>query len=622
EEVQVLPKIDQLETISKIDLSNSTVRSSQDVLQRVPGLFIGQHAGGGKAEQIFLRGFDIDHGTDLLITVDGMPVNMVSHSHGQGYADLHFVIPETIEGIQFGKGSYDAEKGNFATAGHVNYQLQSKLDKGLVKVEAGMFNHRRIVAMSPIISKERTNLYLASEYRMFDGPFEFEQNFQRFNVLARLQHQTASGSIWRFTASHFTSDWYASGQIPVRAVENGLIDRFGAIDPTEGGQTSRSNVQVHHLVSPTPKTVLSSQVYATDYRFRLHSNFTFFLNDSINGDRIRQKERRQLIGGQSEFKWGFDGNWSGELKAGISFRYDRSNDNELAEMFNRTDLKTAIQRGDVEESNYAGYTQLFISKGKFSFVPGLRFDLFRFGYRDQLTEPSIFQDEYVSQLSPKLNVTFQASKNTQIYLKTGSGFHSNDSRLVLQQEVSNSLPASVNGDLGLSLKPTKNMFISVAVWTLFLEQEFVYVGDAGIVEPSGKTFRRGIDFSLRYQVKDWIRLQSDVNYTLANSVDEPEGEDYIPLAPDFTMLHTLWLGKENQLNGMVQFRHLGDRAANEDNSIVANGYSIVDVSVNYPLKRWTLGLDVQNVLDTEWEEAQFATESRLSSENESVEEIH
>ncbi|MBX2817786.1 MAG: TonB-dependent receptor, partial [Saprospiraceae bacterium] len=371
--------------ISRIDLAKAPVNSSQEVLRKVPGLFIGQHAGGGKAEQIFLRGFDIDHGTDISISVDGLPVNMVSHAHGQGYADLHFVIPETIEKIDFGKGPYNADRGNFATAGYVDFRLKEKVDESFIGLEAGQFNTFRNSALLNILNTENHSLYVAGEYLVSDGPFESPQDFRRTNIM--LKHTTRFENLDKLSVllSRFDSKWNASGQIPVRAVESGMINRFGAIDDTEGGKTSRTNVAFSYDKALSDHTLIKNRIWYSRYEFLLYSNFTFFLEDPINGDQIRQREKRDLFGVESELNHSFPfGSGLALVQAGIGLRNDLSRDNELARTLNRTDVLEPIQRGNIDEVNFYTYANLELEFGKWMINPGLRLDQLNFQYEDAL----------------------------------------------------------------------------------------------------------------------------------------------------------------------------------------------------------------------------------------------
>ncbi len=623
EEVVISPRLDALHIITDIDIQTQPVNSSQDILRKVPGLFIGQHAGGGKAEQIFLRGFDIDHGTDISITVDGLPVNMVSHAHGQGYADLHFAIPETIQKIDFGKGPYYQDKGNFTTAGYVDFITKEKLDNSSIKLEVGQFDTYRILGMLNLAKGKKHNAYIATEYLSSDGYFESPQNFSRINLMGKYTGNLSPKDKLGITLSHFDSKWDASGQIPQRAVDSGLITRFGAIDDTEGGTTSRSNLLVSHHKFINNNASIKSTAYISQYDFELYSNFTFFLGDSLNGDQIKQKENRMIYGFNSEYFQSFSkGNISGNWQAGISLRNDQSKDNELSYTANRRETLEQIQFGGINETNIGAYLGTTVDINQWTFNPSVRVDYFDFQYNDQLVTAYETQNQSRAIISPKFNILYNPSRHLQLYLKTGRGFHSNDSRVVLAENGRQILPAAYGLDLGYIWKPTPKMLLNMAYWHLFLEQEFVYVGDAGIVEPSGKTRRQGLDFSFRYQALPWLFWNLDANYTLARSVDESKGENYIPLAPDFTLVSSLNLMFESGIYGSLNVRHLANRPANEDNSIVAEGYTITDLNVGYQWKKVSFGVQIQNLFNTEWNETQFATESRLSFETEPVEEIH
>ncbi|MCH2033052.1 MAG: TonB-dependent receptor [Tenacibaculum sp.] len=623
EEVVLAPRVDILNLITDIDIQTNPVNSSQDILNKVPGLFIGQHAGGGKAEQIFLRGFDIDHGTDINLSVDGLPVNMVSHAHGQGYSDLHFVIPETVDKIDFGKGSYYEDKGNFATAGYVQFQTKERLDKSSIKLEGGQFDTFRLLGMFNVLNEAKHNAYISTEYLATDGAFESPQNFSRINVFGKYTGYLNPTDKLGVTLSHFTSKWDASGQIPQRAVDSGLITRFGAIDDTEGGNTSRSNILINYDKMISDSETLKSFGYISKYDFELFSNFTFFLEDPVNGDQIKQKEDRTIFGVSSEYKKVFSGDkFNGYWNAGISLRNDRSFSNELSRTLNRRQTLQRIQFGDINETNLGGFIGSTIEFGKWTFNPSVRLDYFNFQYNDALQTQYETQKESKAIVSPKFNVIYDYSDNLQFYVKTGKGFHSNDTRVVVAEEGREILPATYGFDTGLVWKPTSKMFFNLAYWYLYVEQEFVYVGDAGIVEPSGETRRQGIDVSYRYQPLSWLYWSVDANYTKARSINDPEGQNFIPLAPDFTLVSGLNINFKDGFYGGINVRHIDDRPASEDNSIVAEGYTVADLNMGYRWKDVSFGVQVQNLFDVDWNETQFATESRLQNEVNPVEEIH
>lgn len=624
DEMVIREELNPVSTITRLDLNVTPVNSSQEVLRKVPGLFIGQHAGGGKAEQIFLRGFDVDHGTDVAIGVDGMPVNMVSHAHGQGYSDLHFVIPETVNKIDFGKGAYYASEGDFNTAGYVNFKTKDYIDESSVSLALGQFNTLRTVGLFDLLGNTKNqNAYMAMEYIATDGPFDSPQNFNRLNLFGKYVMYSPENDKLTLTASHFTSRWDASGQIPQREVDNGNITRFGAIDDTEGGETSRTNLNATYDKYITDNTTLKANAYYSQYAFELYSNFTFFLEDPVNGDQIKQKEDRQIFGANAAINYStFLGGTELNLTSGFGLRHDIVDDVELSRTLNRTTTLENIQLGDINQTNIDAFVKADFEFGKFRIAPALRLDYFKFMYNDALQTNYETKSETKTIVSPKLNFYYNAKDNLQLYLKSGLGFHSNDARVVVANNGKDILPRSFGADLGTIWKPFPKLVVNSALWYLFLEQEFVYVGDAGIVEPSGKTRRYGLDLGLRYQINDWLFLDSDATYTHARSIDEPNGEDYIPLAPDFTFTGGLSIDNLNGFSGGLRFRYLNDRPANEDNSIVAEGYTVTDFNLNYRMKNITLGVMVENLFDVDWNETQFATESRLQNEVDSVEEIH
>jgi TonB-dependent Receptor Plug Domain/CarboxypepD_reg-like domain len=620
-EVVVRSGIQTTPTFTKIDVLTNPVNSSQEILRKVPGLFIGQHAGGGKAEQLFLRGFDVDHGTDVALSVDGMPINMVSHAHGQGYSDLHFIIPETVDKIDFGKGPYQANQGNFATAGYVRFQTKEQLESSSVSFEAGQFNTMRWVGLFSILENNpKQNAYLATEYILTDGPFESPQNFNRINLFGKYSVQPDPSSKITLQASRFSSRWDASGQIPNRLVANGTISRFGAVDDTEGGTTARTHLILSHQKSFDDSGFVKSTVFYSNYDFTLFSNFTFFLNDPINGDQIKQKETRNVYGASTEWNQKvFLPNKVLSLQSGLGFRADAVEGSELSHTVNRQEVLENIQLGNIQESNVYGYINTELQIQKLKIAPAIRLDYFTFNYQDALASQYETLQTTAFKVSPKLQVSYSQSSTHELFIKSGLGFHTNDSRVVLQE--SNEVVPSVFGvDVGNVWKPLKNLIVHSALWSLYSEQEFVYVGDEGIVEPSGASKRYGFDFGFRYQIGNYLFLDFDGNYAFARS--GPDFEDYIPLAPKWSSTGGITLKAYKGFSSSIKYRYLGDRAANETNTIVAQGYFVTDCSVNYTFKKFNVGVILENILNTEWNETQFLTTSRLQNEPQPVEEIH
>ncbi len=618
---------DPYRAISKIDIRLRGINNSQEVLRMVPGLFIGQHAGGGKAEQIFLRGFDLDHGTDISISVDGMPVNMVSHAHGQGYADLHFLIPELIQQVNFRKGSYYAEKGNFNTTGFVDFSTYDRLQKSMVKLEAGQYNTFRMLGMFDLLSEKQKekdqSAYIASEYMYTDGYFQHPQAFNRFNLFGKYHGRIDKHNMLSLSGSIFSSNWNASGQIPDRAVREGLVKFYGAIDPNEGGKTSRTNANTLLITTLNNGDFFRNQVYFSDYHFQLYSNFTFYKIDTVNGDQIRQKERRGI--------WGYNGSYhrqtnlgSAVLRSelGVQYRMDQTRGTELSRTKDRINTTASLELGDIFESNLSFYASETITlSSKFNINAGLRYDIFRNRYHDALATGQT-GNAGAATLSPKLSFNYRPNDKVQFYLSNGKGFHSNDTRVVVPENGLNILPPSYGSDLGMLIKPIKNLLFQTALWYLWLDQEFVYVGDEAIIEPGGRTKRYGMDIMLRYQPLKRIYIDLDVNYSHGRAVDNPKGSDLLPLAPKITSIGGLTYKSVSGFSASLRYRYMSDRPANADNSLVAKGYFIKDAFLNYTKKKYEIGISVQNLFNEKWKETQFDTESRLRNEPAPISEIH
>lgn len=601
-------------TLGKIDLDLKPVRNTQELMRVVPGLFIAQHAGGGKAEQIFLRGFDCDHGTDVQVSVDGLPVNMVSHAHGHGYADAHFIIPETINNIDFGAGPYYTQHGNLNTAGFVNFSTYNSIDKSRVQIEGGLFNTVRTLAIIDLLkkNKDKQSAYVAGDFYYTDGPTDNKQNFNRYNVFGKYNLALCDRTQLISSLSFFKSKWNASGQVPERAVESGIISRLGSIDPTEGGNTERenANILVAHRISANSNW--ENQFYFSHYVFNLYSNFTFFANDSVNGDEINQAESRNTIGYLSKFTHkNIFNKWTLNSIYGAGFRYDVTDSSKLAHVVRREFLNY-VKLGKIKESNVFGYLEEQVSIGKWFIDAGLRLDYLHFDYRDKLGPQLPAQAKSI--LSPKLNIQYTVNPTLQLYIKTGKGFHSNDTRVVIANEGREILPSAYAADLGFIFKPNSRLLLNIAAWYLYLQQEFVYVGDDGNLEPSGKTRRQGIDIIARYQFTDKLFANLNLNFTDPKALGEKKGQDYIPLAPTFTSTGGIFYKASTGFNGGINYRFIKDRPANENNSIVARGYFIVDAAINYTKRKYEIGLAVENLFNAKWNEAQFATTSRLKGE--------
>lgn len=604
-------------SIAKVDVNLRTINNAQNALRIVPGLFIAQHAGGGKSEQIFLRGFDADHGTDVNLSVDGIPVNMVSQAHGQGYADLHGLIPELIREVDFGKGPYYADKGNFATAGYVEFKTFDKAPSDMIKLEAGQFNTLRIMGLYNLLGEKNSqngkNAYVAMEYFMTDGPFDYPQNLNRINLFAKYSQIVDQNNKFSITASLFNSKWDQSGQIPESAVEDGIIDRWGSLDPTEGGFTTRNNLSLSSLHQLKDEGTFKNLLYYTKYTFDLFSNFTFYLNDRINGDQIQQKEERNLYGYKGSYikNYYLKNDSQIKMEIGGGFRYDQIHDSQLLNTKERYTILGVSNFGDIYEFNTNLFGQASWMKKKWMVNVGLRLDAFKFEYIDKTTVSYQPQEDYQNIFSPKINVSYNFSNFLQVYAKLGKGFHSNDAKIAVQNDAL-TLPAAYGADMGLNWKPIPELFINAAAWYMMLEEELVWSGDAGTWEPSGRTQRLGLDLSLRWQIMKRIYFDTDLNFSDARFMDEPDGMNYVPLAPVITSTGGLKYVQEKGWSAALRYRYMSDRPADESNSVTAYGYMVFDFNLNYAYRKWVFGVSVENLFNTEWNEAQFAGDYRVS----------
>ncbi|MEP7277266.1 MAG: TonB-dependent receptor [Bacteroidota bacterium] len=623
---------DQYKPISRADIAMRGVNNSQEVLRIIPGIVIGQHQGGGKAEQIFLLGFDADHGTDFRLEVDGLPINMVSHAHGQGFADSHFIIPETIQRVDFKKGLYSAAKGDFTTTGSVDFNTKNALTENTVKLEAGMFKTVRALAMFNLLNskakQKQQSWYLASEYRYSNAYFDNPQHFKRFNLFTKYNGRVSASSYLTVSATTFWSKWDASGQIPDRAVAKGLIGFYGAIDPFEGGITYRTNINAQLVTALYNGDVIENQLYYSNTHFDLHTNFTFFLTDTVNGDEIRQREGRSLMGYNGSYHHiGYTGAIKMITEAGLNVRSDKTHNSELSHTADRFTTIGLIKLGDITELNIAPYlSETFNFNPHFSINAGLRFDQFFNTYNNKFAGDTTLPGTGTYKapaniVSPKLNFYYHVDDKTQFYLTSGRGLHSNDARSVVVEHGYQSLPAAYGADLGTVFKPIKNIIVNAAIWYIWLQQEFVYSGDGGDIGFNGKTRRVGFDFSGRYQPIKTLYFELDLNYAHGRSTKDPKGQNYIPLAPVLTSTAGISYTNKKGFNGSLRYRYLGDRPGKEDYSLTAVGYFITDAVINYVKPKYEIGLVINNIFNTKWKETQFDTETRLKGEAQPVEEI-
>jgi outer membrane receptor protein involved in Fe transport len=633
--------------LNAVDFELRPKNTAQDVLRAVPGLFIAQHAGGGKAEQIFIRGFDCDHGTDIAGFVDGIPVNMPSHGHGQGYMDLHFLIPETIKSIDIHKGSYFAELGDFATGGAVAFKTLDRLDKNALQLEMGAvatnrgFAHSRALIMYQLpFSKTNISSYLVAENIYSPSYFNLDQQFIRRSLMYKTKIDFSPNQSLSLLMTTFSSSWNASGQIPERAVADGSIDRFGSIDPTEGGSTARENISLTYThnnnkqrlrITPFLAFLLApqveAQIYASHYRFNLFSNFTFFLNDNINGDGINQRDDRTIYGMNLKQSWLGD---KQKFTIGGGTRYDHIENGVQHAIAQR--VGEGIAHADVRLANANIYLkEEYQISAKLRTELGLRFNYLSFDVHDLIPSDGNYLNysgkNEQTQLAPKLNFIYTASDAVKLFVNMGRGFHSNDARATVQHPTNKSLPSAWGGELGMQMRLSPKVTIAAAFWGMELDNELVFVGDDGTTADRGSSRRLGIDLGLRAKITNWLSADLDLNLAQNNLTDRPFGEllttnNLIPLAPTFTSTGGLTFRLPMGIEGSLRYRYLASRAAIETNAVRTRAYNVLDFSCFYGKNKYKIGINIENLVNTEWNEAQFETESRLKSETTSVSELH
>jgi outer membrane cobalamin receptor len=616
--IQPLPNNASFSTISSIDVNLHALNSAQDLMRLVPGLSLMQHQGGGIADHIFFRGFDADHGTDVGVSVDEMPLNLVSHAHGQGFSDLHFLIPELVTNIEYGKGPYYSDHGDFTTAGYLSFKTADALKRSEIKLEGGEFNSGRVMTAIDLLSEKAKqsgeSAYIAAEGFYTDGPFKYAEDFNRGNLFGKYIVNVSPKSQLKITLSTFNSLWHSSGEIPLRAVTEGLINKWGYVDSVQGGNTARTTAIVRLRSALSDKLTWENQIYYTHYFFELNYDQTFFAMDSINRDGLRQRESRDLYGYNGKLTHHVFLPNAGVLAStmGLGFQINHIQGSELSHVKNYDDVLNYIQHGNVREWTLNGFLDEQYQIGKWQFDAGLRVDYLNFYYMDFLNPVSRAVGKMVA--SPKLNAGYTFTNNLQLYGKLGKGFHSNDAKVIAQNRGLDDLPSAYGADLGINWKPASQVYINAALWYLFLDQEFTYNGDDGTFSPGDRTRREGIDFSARYQFTEWLYFDVDIVICQARDAQAPKGDNYLPLSVPLYTTAGLYFRSPKGWNGGWNARYMKDRPANANNSLMAQGYLLNDLTANYTRPHFEIGLEIQNLFNAQWRDAQYEIVSRLKHE--------
>ena len=559
----------------------------------------------------------------MALFIDGVPINLPSHGHGQGFADLHFLIPEAIDRVDVSKGPYFAEYGDFDTAGAVNLRTRRAFAENSLSVTYGSFSSYRVLGIaSPGLSEGLP--WLAAEVSGTQGPFQAPEQLQRYNVFAKESLALNADTTLSLLASLYGSQWDSSGQLPLRAVESGSLDRFGSIDPSEGGQTQRQMV-VGTLEQRQGQDSFLLTAYAVRYRVRLFSDFTYQLRDPEHFDEIEQNDSRVYTGLNARYRRTLRlGGMKLVSTLGAQGRYDEAH-TDLWHTQDRQRLADCFDQGAnpcnaalIGETNLAAYLEEDLRVNAWlRVVAGLRADLFEFNVADQKPLPATPAAAPTSGLvqkslvSPKLQVVLRPAPGWDLYLDGGGGFHSNDARGVIAAGGVGALPRAWGGEVGTRVRLFDRLDVAAALWELYLQSEQVFSADAGDTEASEPTNRYGVDFEVRYRDPP-LAVGGRRSHARARAVHggprqrerggagaHPHGHRGPLRAPP------------SGYRGRVGVRHVGDRPASEDGSLTAEGYTLVDLTLGYRRRFWEVGLVVENLFNQQWREAQFANDSQL-----------
>jgi hypothetical protein len=614
--------------VTAAQLDTRPIMRSGEVLETVPGLVVSQHSGEGKANQYYLRGFNLDHGTDFSMMVAGVPVNTPTGAHAHGYADLSFLIPELVSGVQFKKGPYFADEGDFSAAGAANINYVNQLDHPILHASAGQDGWGRLFgAAAPPIGGG--SLLAAVEVGHNDGPWVQPDDYQKFNSVLRFSRGDNRNG-YSLTGMGYWADWVSTDQVPQRAIDAGLIPRFGLIDPSDGGKSNRQSLTAELQRSNGP-----SSLRATGFLLRnslnLFSNFTYFLDDPEHGDQFEQAERRVAAGGRITYRrLGHFFERHTESAVGFQLRQDWLDPVALYRNVARQRISTA-RKDEVGQTMAGVYAQTEIEWTRtFRTTLGLRADRYRFSVTSD--NPLNSGDGSDGMVSPKLGAIFGPFSATEVYVNAGTGFHSNDARgaVITVDPISGDpvervtpLVRAKGAEAGLRTVRIPGVQSTVVLWYLGIDSELLFVGDAGTTEPGRPSRRVGFEWTNYARLKPWLTLDADLAFTSARFTDDDPTGDRIPGALDRVISAGLTFEGQQPLFGSIRVRHFGPRPLIEDASVMSKSTTLFNGEMGYRLsKRARLVLEGFNLFDAEVSDIDYFYASRLADEPGAVEDIH
>ena len=612
--------------VGRADIETRPLQRVGELLEVVPGLIATQHSGSGKANQYFLRGFNLDHGTDFAAFLDGVPLNFRTHGHGQGYLDLNPIIPESIEYIDYRKGPYRADIGDFGSAGAGLFKTYDELPTPFIKAEGGGGDYYRLLLGGATSVGAGTGLVLL-EGRYDDSPYVRSQNLKHVNAFGKWTGPLAGGTL-RASLTGYHATFNSSDQIPLRAIQSGAIPRLGFIDPDVGGETTRIGATANWTGNGT--NALHILAYAHYYDFRLFSNFTYFLEDPVNGDEFEQADRRTVAGGRIDKVFRFDlAGLPIEATIGAETRLDFIPRVGLYRTAGRQILST-VRQDDVDEQSGALFAEATLRPTEqIRVLIGLRGD--RYHFRVSSNNPANSGSRSESIVSPKASIAWTPAKQIELYLNYGRGFHSNDARgTTITVDPASGDPAdpvdalvrSEGEEIGARLRPLPGLSVTATYWRLRLASELLFTGDGGSTEAQGPSKRRGAEFALFWQPSKWLTIDGEYTVSRARFTDQPAARDRIPGSIEEVIAGGAVV-QSGRVTASARVRHFGSFAVIEDNSRRSSPTTVVNARLAYRLSRIELALDVINLLNARDNDITYFYASRLSGEPaDGVEDFH
>jgi hypothetical protein len=608
-------------TVLAAQIAHRPALRPAELLETIPGMVVTQHSGDGKANQYFLRGFNLDHGSDFANYVDGMPINMVSHGHGQGYTDLNFLIPELVDHIVYRKGPYYAEAGDFSSAGTARTSYARALAHQTVKLTVGENDYARLLAFGGVAAADGQLVY-ALESQQNDGPWQVPEGFDKANGV--LKYSRGDGdNAYSLTAMAYEADWTSTDQVPQRLVSDGSVDRYGSLDDSTGGDTHRYSVSAEFWSALNDGLDLQSQFYVVDYALRLSSNASYYSRGNsddpdVRGDQFTQFDNRLTLGGQLDFTQTL--NKVHELRYGGEVRLDDISGVGVG-FSQRGLIYDLFASAAVEEQALGVYGSVHSQWTTwFASVAGLRYQTIDVAVSDKL-DPTAGGSDREALLSPKLSLRIGPFSTTEFFFNYGEGFHSNDARGVVRSTAAVPLMSeSVGYELGMRSLLANDIQLSVVAFRLDLDSELVFVGDESTTEPRDASRRQGLEVSVFYQPVDWFVLDMDFasSETEFRQVQFDNGQalgKYVPDSVEQVFAMGASIDLDNGVYAGLRVRYFGPRKLTEGGDVESASSQSVNANIGYRFSNGiALGLEIINALDERDDDITYYYASRTLSE--------